>query len=108
MINEKLIQKENGLFKKVREYHNDVKTGNKALVLEEIQNTTITTTAGNVFDADEVSQNRMQRAIHVMNYRGSSTTSWKLANNTILEVTIEELDEALALAGENQTQLWFN
>lgn len=65
---------------------------------------TVTTAAGNLFDADETSQNRMARAIIVMD--DTETTLWILADNTPAQVTKAELIEALRLAGESQTNIW--
>ena len=57
-----------------------------------------------VFDGDETSQTRMARAIVAMT--DTETTIWVLANNTPVQVTKDELTEALRLAGEAQTQAW--
>jgi hypothetical protein len=59
---------------------------------------------GMIFDGDEDSQTRMSRAIVSMN--DSETTLWKLNNNTVAIVSKAQLQSALRLAGENQTQLW--
>ena len=66
----------------------------------------VTTAAGNVFDGDEVSQNRLSRAIMALQLTGTLTTHWVLANNVAVEVGVPELAEALALAGAAQTALW--
>lgn len=65
---------------------------------------TVTTTAGNTFDGDEDSQNRMTRAILGMN--DVETIVWTLANNSTLAVNKAELAEALRLAGQAQAALW--
>ena len=64
----------------------------------------VTTAAGNVFDGDEVSQQRMARAIIVMD--DVQTIPWTLADNTIVDATKVELTEALALSGAAQSALW--
>lgn len=64
----------------------------------------VTTSAGNTFDGDEVSQGRMARAITAM--VDADTTAWVLADSTVIEVSREELREALRLAGEAQTEIW--
>lgn len=62
------------------------------------------TVAEMLFDGDEVSQNRMARAICAMD--DLDTTSWTLADNSVVTVTKEQLKEALRLAGIAQTELW--
>ena len=66
----------------------------------------VTTAAGNVFNGDEISQNRLSRAILALQLTGTPTTHWVLANNVATEVGVPELAEALALAGAAQTELW--
>jgi len=69
-----------------------------------IRSLTVTTQAGNVFDADETSQTRMSRAITIMD--DIDTTVWVLADNVPIQATKAELKEALRLAGEAQAALW--
>lgn len=69
-----------------------------------VQSLTITTQAGNVFDADETSQTRMARAISVMS--DTDTNIWVLTDNTSIQVTKSDLIEALRLAGQAQSALW--
>ena len=66
----------------------------------------VTTAAGNVFNGDEISQNRLSRAIMALQLTGTLTTHWVLANNVATEVGVPELAEALALSGAAQTALW--
>ena len=66
----------------------------------------VTTSTGNVFNGDEVSQNRLIRAIMALQLTGTLTTHWVLANNVAVEVGVPELAEALALSGAAQTALW--
>ena len=61
---------------------------------------------GNIFDADERSQERMARAILVMRQQGVPTTSWKLTNNEIVTVTIEELEDVLVKASVETSNIW--
>lgn len=56
------------------------------------------------FDADEVSQERMSRSIVALS-EGESIT-WVLADNSIRQVTREQLRQALRKAGVAQTALW--
>lgn len=64
---------------------------------------------GMVFDGDETSQTRMGRTIAIAQALGidpSEKRTWVLADNTIAEVTISQLAQALKLAGDEQTKLW--
>lgn len=67
------------------------------------------TVDGMVFDGDETSQERMSRTITAAVATGedmSATTTWVLADNTVAQVSIKQLAQALRLAGEKQTELW--
>jgi hypothetical protein len=67
----------------------------------------VTTEAGNIFDGDETSQDRMARAILGLQSVGpTATVGWVLADNTAINTTAAELAEALALAGAEQSRLW--
>ena len=66
----------------------------------------VTTASGKVFDGDETSQTRMARAVVALQAAGQTETLWVLADNTPTMVTLDELAEALALAGSEQTRLW--
>lgn len=68
-----------------------------------ISELTVETNLG-IFDADEVSQTRMSRAISVMS--DTDTNLWVLANNSPVEVAKADLIEALILAGKAQSDLW--
>ena len=64
---------------------------------------------GMVFDGDEKAQERMSRTITAAVATGedmSATTTWVLADNTVAQVSIKQLAQALRLAGEKQTELW--
>lgn len=64
---------------------------------------------GMIFDGDEKSQDRMSRAITMFTSSGlpaDTTTAWVLADNTVAQVTIDQLTQALLLAGQKQTELW--
>lgn len=64
---------------------------------------------GLVFDGDETSQDRMTRAITMFTSSGlppDTTTEWVLADNTVANVTVNQLAKALLLAGQKQTELW--
>lgn len=64
----------------------------------------VVTTAGNAFDGHELAQARMARAIMIAN--PEETTPWILADNTVVQVDVGELSEALRLASLRQTELW--
>lgn len=67
------------------------------------------TVDGMVFDGDEISQERMARTITAAVATGedmSATTTWVLADNTVAQVSITQLAQALRAAGEQQTALW--
>ncbi|RKZ24616.1 hypothetical protein DRQ26_07200 [bacterium] len=107
MLQTKIKKKANGLIKKIKEYVPTTKSGLKAVKLEEIEKSTVTLTNGKLFDSDEESQNRILRAIQVLTYKNEISTMWKLADNTTSEVTLDEFNEALVLAGEQQSAIWF-
>lgn len=68
---------------------------------------TIRVVVGNkVLDGDEISQSRMLRAIQIAAIASETTTMWKLADNSIVEVTLDELKEALALSGKEMSKIW--
>jgi hypothetical protein len=84
------------------EVRNTLKAERQALV----DSLEVTISSGKTFNGDETSQNRMSRAITALNGFGRTTTEWVLADNSFVEVTVQELTEALALAGIEQTKLW--
>lgn len=65
---------------------------------------------GKIFDGDETAQTRMGRTIAAAVALGVDLTvekrTWVLADNSVAEVTIAQLAEALRLAGDAQTELW--
>lgn len=69
-----------------------------------VSSITVTTTVGNTFDGDEISQGRMARAILAL--PEGQTVRWVLHDNTEIDATAAELREALALAGAEQARLW--
>jgi LmbE family N-acetylglucosaminyl deacetylase len=66
----------------------------------------VTTSSGNTFDGDEVSQDRMVRAIQTAEITGLKETTWKLADNSKVIVTLDELKEALALSAQKMSEIW--
>lgn len=73
---------------------------------EAVERLRVTTTSGLTFDGDEVSQGRMARAILGLQAQPGATVRWVLADNSAVEVGVEELTEALTLAGLAQTEAW--
>lgn len=74
--------------------------------LDAVARIKVTTGSGKTFDGDETSQTRMARAVVALQAAGQTETVWVLANNMPTTVTLDELAEALALAGAEQTRLW--
>ncbi|MGM8849575.1 DUF4376 domain-containing protein [Salinicola halophyticus] len=64
----------------------------------------LTTESGDVFDGDEISQNRMARFVAMV--EDGDAIRWVLADNSVIQATTAELKEALTLAGQAQAQLW--
>ena len=61
---------------------------------------------GMKFDGDEVAQGRMARALKVAELNNMDKTAWVLADNTVVEVTKKQLEEALTKAMLQQATLW--
>lgn len=61
---------------------------------------------GLMFDGDEVSQNRMARTIVAMQTAGVTSIPWTLADNSISDVTVDKLIEALLKSGQAQSSMW--
>jgi hypothetical protein len=59
---------------------------------------TVTTQSGNTFDGNETARNNMMSAIMAADIIGQTESDWKLANNTVAHITLDELKEALALS----------
>lgn len=79
----------------------------KDLRAKAVERITVETASGRIFDGDEVSQNRMVRAITGLEDQPEgATVSWVLADNTRADVDLSEMREALRLAGLRQTELW--
>lgn len=66
----------------------------------------VSTASGRIFNGDENSQNRMSRAINGMQVSGASEIKWVLANDVPTVVSLNELKEALSLAGAAQANIW--
>lgn len=64
------------------------------------------TVNGKVFDGDEVAQGRIARAVAAAESAAISAYQWKLADNSVVAVSLDELKQALALAFQAQSELW--
>jgi hypothetical protein len=71
-----------------------------------VESILVTTTAGNIFNGDEKSQDRLTRAITIAGITDETSTEWKMANNEIVSVPLSELKEALTLAGKAMRDIW--
>ena len=63
------------------------------------------TVNGRTYDGDEVSQNRMARAVAAADSL-DELVSWTLTDNSVALVQVRDLKEALRLAGLKQTEIW--
>lgn len=59
---------------------------------------------GMAFQADELSQARIARAVLAMN--DYDTTKWTLADNTVRVVSKSQLLDVMRLATQEQTRIW--
>lgn len=62
---------------------------------------------GMIFDGDEISQDRMTRAIVGMEAAALPSMEWRLHDNSTATVTRDQLAHALSLAGTAQSAIWF-
>lgn len=60
-----------------------------------------------LFDGDEESQKRLDRYARRMRANNRATIPWVMADNSTVDVTAEELEQALDLAMEKQGEVWF-
>lgn len=60
---------------------------------------------GSVFQGDETSQNRLNRAL--VGLPDNGTITWKTKDNQAVVLNREDLREILHMAGQKQTRLWF-
>lgn len=66
--------------------------------LVELSSITVTTSSGKVFDGREKDIPLMSGAINASTILGITEHQWKLHDNTVALVTVDELKEALALS----------
>lgn len=124
MLESKIIEVSPQMFKKDYTFTEDSVKGKKAMRAETIYNATVMYNDW-IFDADENSMNRMNRHLQLANYKfnydvsNDKTSSdayrdnylmtfvdWKLADNTIQQINIEQLASVFKLAVDNMTEHW--
>lgn len=88
----------------------DFETAQDAVASKKLRDTAVAaikvTVNGKVFDGDEVAQGRIARAVAAAESAAISTYQWKLADNSVAAVSLDELKQALALAFQAQSELW--
>ena len=88
----------------------DFETAQDAVAAKKLRDAAVAaikvTVGGKVFDGDEVAQGRMARAVAAAESATITTYQWKLADNSIAAVSLDELKQALALAFQAQSELW--
>lgn len=86
------------------------KTAKKALRTKRLAAITVTVTRDDgtelVFDGDEESQKRLDRYSRRLAANGYPGGPWTLADNSRVEVTVAEMEQALDLAMEEQGRIW--
>jgi len=70
----------------------------KATKQEALTSLTVVTSLGNEFDGNETARNNMLSAIQASTFTGTTATNWRMADNAVVEVTLDELKEALTLS----------
>ncbi|MDN5054436.1 hypothetical protein [Aliarcobacter butzleri] len=70
----------------------------KAKKVEQLNTLVVTTSQGNIFDGNETARLNMVSAIQSADLLGQISNNWKLADNTVKEISLNELKEALALS----------
>jgi hypothetical protein len=71
---------------------------NKIIKTKALSGIKVTTSIGNTFDGNETARLNMVSAINSAQFLGLTEANWKLADNTVVPVTLAELQEALALS----------
>lgn len=69
----------------------------------------VTTSQGNVFQGDEISQTRMSHMLAAYaEEMPDATVNWIMADNSVVNITLAELDEALRLSVDAQNAIWMD
>lgn len=72
-----------------------------------VQNILVTSNLGRVFQGDEDSTTRMLKPIKVLEHEPEgTTTTWVLADDSVVQVGLAEFLDVLKKAGVAQTELW--
>lgn len=73
---------------------------------EQVNTLKVETSYSHIFDADELSQSRIQKALYLMAQENKDSIEWILADNSKAEIFKPELEEALTLAIKKQAEIW--
>ena len=92
------INKKGPLLNKVKVYVEEPKINKKAQKEEFVTKMKVMISTGKVFGADRDARTNIISAILAADYTGITETEWKMEDNTIQTVTLDELKEANALA----------
>ena len=124
MLTSKTVEIQPQMFKKVYTFYDDVVQGYKAEKTEKIYNSTVEFN-GWLFDSDEKSIGRMSRYLQISSIgmlqdqsNGMSVNDswqknfidnkiqWKLNDNTIQEISVEQLFEVYTMCVQNMSNNW--
>ena len=70
----------------------------KAQKVKALNSITVKTSTGKVFDGNESARNNMLSALQAAEFLNQTEAGWKLADNSVEMVAVDELKEALALS----------
>ena len=85
-------------FRTDKEKAEQAKAEQKSEIGRQLSKLTVTTYNGNVFDATLEARQNMADAIIASSTLGSTTTTWRMADNSEVLIALDELKEAHALA----------
>jgi hypothetical protein len=81
-------------------------TYDKLARANEVKNIIVTIEKGN-FNGDETSQNRLSRALDILQLNPNITEiPWKSADNIFIPLTKSDIEQILVLAGSEQIRIW--
>lgn len=89
--------------------HTGTRGDKKELRTKRVAKIVVTVMRGDLalpFNGDEISQVRLDRFSRRMRGKNRTTTPWVMADNSVMEVTADEMEQALDLAMEKQGVLW--
>lgn len=61
---------------------------------------------GHIWQADEISQGRLIRQREMMIKLNMDTAEWKHIHNVFVPITLDDIEQILLKAGEEQTRIW--